>query len=65
MDHRSEIPPRRSIVKPHFEQMRPHTSGDRYAAYESAKAVWDADNPAVDYRTRDAAMQRLARSMGV
>lgn len=46
-------------------RLRGYTTGGSYAAYEAAKAAWDAANPGALYRERDAAMQRLARSMGV
>lgn len=48
-----------------FKRPRTHTGGSGLAAYEAAKNDWDAGHPDADYRTRDAAMQQMARSMGV
>lgn len=37
----------------------------RIAAYEAQKFAWDAAHPGADYRTRDRAMRRIARAVGV
>lgn len=46
-------------------RLRTFTSGGSMAAYEAAKAAWDAAHPGADFQTREQAMRRLARAMGV
>jgi hypothetical protein len=45
--------------------LRRHSTGGAFASYEAAKSAWDAANPGADYRTRDAAMRKLAGALGV
>lgn len=37
----------------------------RIADYEARKSAWDTAHPGADYRTRDRAMRRIARAVGV
>jgi hypothetical protein len=46
-------------------KLRTFKTGGSLAAYESAKAAWDAAHPGADFRTREAAVRSLARAIGV
>lgn len=56
------MPSRQKPAKP---PRRRRSYASRIAAYEAAKAGWDAANPGADYRTRDLAMRQLALRLGV